>query len=45
VLDSDFVCYDPNSESGEARGAETMKQEIEWFRTAVSDLTGGVAGV
>src|SRR5215210_6891890 len=23
VLDPDFVCYDPNSESGEVRGAET----------------------
>jgi predicted ester cyclase len=39
VLDADFVCYDPNSEAGEVRGAETMKQEIEWFRNAVPDLT------
>ena len=39
VLDPDFVCYDPNSESGEVRGAETIKQEIEWFRNAVPDLT------
>jgi predicted ester cyclase len=39
VLDADFVCYDPNSEAGEVRGAETMKQEIEWFRSAVPDLT------
>jgi len=39
VLDADFVCYDPNSESGEVRGAETMKQEIEYFRNAVPDLT------
>jgi steroid delta-isomerase-like uncharacterized protein len=39
VLDPDFVCYDPNSEAGEVRGAETMKQEIEWFRSAVPDLT------
>ena len=28
VLDPDFVCYDPNSEAGEVRGAETIKQEI-----------------
>jgi predicted ester cyclase len=39
VLNPDFVCYDPNSESGEVRGADTMKQEIEWFRNAVPDLT------
>ncbi|MDQ3864382.1 MAG: ester cyclase [Actinomycetota bacterium] len=39
VLDSDFVCYDPNSESGEIRGADTMKGEIEYFRQAVPDLT------
>ncbi|MDQ3910957.1 MAG: ester cyclase [Actinomycetota bacterium] len=39
VLDADFVCYDPNSEAGEVRGADTLKQEIEWFRNAVPDLT------
>jgi steroid delta-isomerase-like uncharacterized protein len=39
ILDPDFVCYDPNSESGEVRGADTIKQEIEWFRSAVPDLT------
>jgi predicted ester cyclase len=39
VLDPDFVCYDPNSEAGEVRGADTIKQEIEWFRNAVPDLT------
>ena len=39
VLDPDFVCYDPNSESGEVRGAETIKDEIEYFRSAVPDLT------
>ena len=39
VLHSDFVCYDPNSESGEIRGADTMKGEIEYFRSAVPDLT------
>src|SRR5829696_6881441 len=25
VLHSDFVCWDPNSESGEIRGADTIK--------------------
>src|SRR5215207_4264666 len=39
VLHSDFVCYDPNSESGEIRGADTIKGEIEYFRNAVPDLT------
>jgi predicted ester cyclase len=39
ILDPDFVCYDPNSESGAVRGAETIKQEIEWFRNAIPDLT------
>ena len=39
VLHSEFVCYDPNSESAEIRGADTMKGEIEYFRQAVPDLT------
>jgi steroid delta-isomerase-like uncharacterized protein len=39
VLHSDFVCYDPNSESGEIRGADTIKGEIDYFRSAVPDLT------
>jgi len=39
VLHSDFVCYDPNSEAGEIRGADTIKGEIEYFRTAAPDLT------
>jgi steroid delta-isomerase-like uncharacterized protein len=39
VLHSDFVCWDPNSESGEIRGADTLKGEIEYFRNAVPDLT------
>src|SRR5215218_7567851 len=39
VLSPNFVCYDPNSESGEIRGAETIKGEIEYFRNAVPDLT------
>jgi steroid delta-isomerase-like uncharacterized protein len=39
VLHSNFVCWDPNSESGEIRGADTIKSEIEYFRNAVPDLT------
>ena len=39
VLHPDFVCYDPNSEAGEVRGADTIKGEIEYFRNAVPDLT------
>ena len=39
VLHPDFVCWDPNSESGEIRGADTIKGEIEYFRNAVPDLT------
>ena len=39
VLRSDFVCYDPNSESGEISGADTIKGEIDYFRQAVPDLT------
>jgi hypothetical protein len=39
VLNSNFVCYDPNSESGEVRGSEPIKGEIEYFRNAVPDLT------
>jgi predicted ester cyclase len=42
VLHPDFVCYDPNSEAGEVRGADTIKQEIEYFRNAVPDLTYAV---
>jgi steroid delta-isomerase-like uncharacterized protein len=38
VLHSDFVCYDPNSEAGEVRGAETIKGEIGYFRQAFPDL-------
>jgi steroid delta-isomerase-like uncharacterized protein len=38
VLEADFVCHDPNSETGEIRGAETIKGEIEYFRNAVPDL-------
>jgi steroid delta-isomerase-like uncharacterized protein len=38
VLDPDFVCHDPNSETGEIRGAETIKGEIDYFRNAIPDL-------
>jgi steroid delta-isomerase-like uncharacterized protein len=38
VLHSDFVCHDPNSETGEIRGAETMKGEIEYFKNAFPDF-------
>jgi steroid delta-isomerase-like uncharacterized protein len=38
VLHSDYVCYDPNSETGEIRGAETVKGEIEYFRQAFPDF-------
>jgi steroid delta-isomerase-like uncharacterized protein len=38
VLHSDFVCYDPNSEAGEVRGAETIKGEIGYFRQAFPDF-------
>jgi steroid delta-isomerase-like uncharacterized protein len=39
LLHSDFICYDPNSETGEIRGADTIKGEIEYFHSAVPDLT------
>jgi steroid delta-isomerase-like uncharacterized protein len=39
ILHPDFVCYDPNSQAGAVRGADSIKQEIEWFRNAVPDLT------
>jgi len=42
VLHSEFVCWDPNSETGEIRGADTIKGEIEYFRNAVPDLTYSV---
>ncbi len=38
LLNPNFVCYDPNSESGEVRGSETIKNEIEYFRNAVHPL-------
>jgi steroid delta-isomerase-like uncharacterized protein len=38
VLHSEFVCYDPNSEAGEVRGADTIKGEIGYFRNAFPDF-------
>jgi predicted ester cyclase len=38
VIHSDFVCYDPNSETGEIRGAD-IKGEIEYFHQALPDAT------
>jgi steroid delta-isomerase-like uncharacterized protein len=38
VLHSDYVCYDPNSETGEIRGADTVKGEIDYFRQAFPDF-------
>jgi steroid delta-isomerase-like uncharacterized protein len=38
VLHPDFVCHDPNSETGEIRGAETIKGEISYFRQAFPDF-------
>ena len=32
VLDPDFVCYDPNSESGEIHGSETIR--VRWSTSA-----------
>jgi steroid delta-isomerase-like uncharacterized protein len=38
VLDPDFVCHDPNSETGEIRGAETIKGEVGYFHNAFPDF-------
>jgi steroid delta-isomerase-like uncharacterized protein len=38
LLDPDFVCHDPNSETGEIRGAQTIKGEIDYFQNAFSDF-------
>ena len=42
VLNPDFVCYDPNSESDEVRGSETIKAEIEYFRNTIPDLSNTI---
>jgi steroid delta-isomerase-like uncharacterized protein len=39
VLDPDFVCHDPNSETGEIRGAETVKGEVGYFHNAFPDFS------
>jgi steroid delta-isomerase-like uncharacterized protein len=38
LLDADFVRYDPYIEAGEVRGAQTVKDNIVWFRNAFPDL-------
>jgi steroid delta-isomerase-like uncharacterized protein len=38
VLDPDFVCHDPNSETGEIRGADTIKGEVGYFHNAFPDF-------
>ena len=38
VVDPDFVCWDPNSETGEIRGADTIKDEVGYFHSAFPDF-------
>ena len=38
LLAPDFVRYDPYIEAGEVRGAQTVKENIAWFREAFPDL-------
>jgi predicted ester cyclase len=37
LLNSDFVRYDPYIAAGEVRGAQTVKENIVWFRNAFPD--------
>jgi predicted ester cyclase len=39
LLDPNFVRYDPYIEAGAVRGAQTVKENIVWFRNAFPDLT------
>jgi predicted ester cyclase len=39
LLDPDFVRYDPYIMAGAVRGAQTVKENIVWFRNAFPDLT------
>ena len=39
LVDADFVCYDPNSETGVMQGAEAMKGMIGWLRNVFPDST------
>jgi predicted ester cyclase len=39
LLGSDFVRYDPYIAAGEVRGAQTVKDNIVWFRNAFPDLS------
>jgi steroid delta-isomerase-like uncharacterized protein len=38
IVDIDFVCHDPNSETGEIRGLETIKGEVGYFQSAFPDF-------
>jgi steroid delta-isomerase-like uncharacterized protein len=38
VVDPDFVCWDPNSETGEIRGLDTIKGEVGYFQSAFPDF-------
>jgi steroid delta-isomerase-like uncharacterized protein len=38
VVDTDFVCWDPNSETGEIRGLDTIKGEVGYFQSAFPDF-------
>jgi steroid delta-isomerase-like uncharacterized protein len=42
LLDADFVRYDPYIAAGELRGAQTVKENIVWFRNAFPDLSATV---
>jgi predicted ester cyclase len=39
LLNSDFVRYAPYIAAGEVRGAQTVKENIVWFRNAFPDLS------
>jgi steroid delta-isomerase-like uncharacterized protein len=38
LVDPDFVCHDPNSETGEIRGLETIRGEVGYFHSAFPDF-------
>jgi steroid delta-isomerase-like uncharacterized protein len=38
LVDPDFVCWDPNSETGEIRGLDTIKGEVGYFHSAFPDF-------
>ena len=37
LLASEYVCHDPNSESGEVR-ADALKESVGYFRNALTDM-------